>query len=164
MYLKKPTSFFLNKTQIMEIPEIQIRVRWSKKVLKEDLIIIRKSEDIARCLREVFNQDTFGWTEEFIILCLNKANVVTGFRKISSGGMTGTVADPKVIFTVALNVLATSIILAHNHPSGNLKPSRADEELTEKIKQAGKFLDIAVLDHIILSEHGYFSFSDEGLL
>jgi DNA repair protein RadC len=83
---------------------------------------------------------------------------------VSSGGVTGAVADPKLIFTAALRVNAVSIILSHNHPSGSLKPSRADEELTQKIKGAGNFLDIKVLDHVILTSESYFSFADEGLL
>jgi DNA repair protein RadC len=85
-------------------------------------------------------------------------------HNVSSGGVTGTVADPKLIFMAALRVNAVSIILCHNHPSGSLKPSRADEELTQKIKGAGNFLDIKVLDHVILTAESYFSFADEGLL
>jgi DNA repair protein RadC len=83
---------------------------------------------------------------------------------VSSGGITGTVADPRLIYTAALRVNAVSLILAHNHPSRSLKPSRADEELTQKIKGAGAFLDIKVLDHLLISSEGYYSFADEGLL
>jgi DNA repair protein RadC len=83
---------------------------------------------------------------------------------VSSGGITGTVADPRLIYTAALKVNAVSLILSHNHPSGALKPSRQDEELTQKIKSAGAFLDIKVLDHVILSSEGYYSFADEGLI
>lgn len=146
------------------IPEITISVSFDKKVKKSDLITVRNSSDIADLLRQVFNKDTFDWTEEFVVLCLNRANKVMGFCKISSGGITGTVADPRVILTLALNCTATSLILAHNHPSGNLQPSRADEEITQKIKLAAGYLDIQVLDHIILSDEGYYSFRDEGIL
>jgi DNA repair protein RadC len=84
---------------------------------------------------------------------------------VSQGGLAGTVVDPKVVFAAALKARASSLILAHNHPSGNLKPSQADTDLTNKIKQGGELLDIAILDHLILSpEGGYFSFADEGLM
>lgn len=102
--------------------------------------------------------------EVFAVLFLNRANRIRHFEIISSGGMTGTVADPRIILKKALEEEAVSIILCHNHPSGNLKPSRADEEITRKINQAAKFFDILVLDHIIVSTDGYFSFADEGLL
>lgn len=84
--------------------------------------------------------------------------------EVSSAGVAGTVADPKVIFAAALKASASSIILAHNHPSGQLKPSSADIALTNKIKRGGEFLDIQVLDHLILSSEGYYSFADEGMM
>ena len=102
--------------------------------------------------------------EVFAVLFLNRANRIRHFEIISSGGMTGTVADPRIILKKALEEEAVSIILCHNNPSGNLKPSRADEELTKKIHQATKFFDILLLDHIIVSTDGYFSFADEGLI
>lgn len=102
--------------------------------------------------------------EVFAVLFLNRANRIRHFEIISSGGMTGTVADPRIILKKALEEEAVSIILCHNHPSGNLKPSRADEELTRKIQQATKFFDIHLLDHIIVSTDGYFSFADEGMI
>ncbi|WMJ75031.1 DNA repair protein RadC [Cytophagaceae bacterium ABcell3] len=102
--------------------------------------------------------------EEFWIVLLNRANHVMKKVPISSGGITGTVADPKIIFKAALENLACSVILVHNHPSGNLKPSDADLRLTTKLKQAGAFLEIPVLDHIIFTDHSYYSFADEGTL
>ncbi|MBL0334803.1 MAG: DNA repair protein RadC [Chitinophagaceae bacterium] len=102
--------------------------------------------------------------EVFAVIFLNRANKINHFEIISEGGITGTVADPRIILKKALEENAVSIILCHNHPSGNLRPSRADEELTMKIKEAAAFLDIKVLDHIIVSEEGYFSFADEGLI
>ena len=100
--------------------------------------------------------------EEFWIVMLNRANEVLRTEKISEGGVSGTIADPKLIFKTALDHLASAIILVHNHPSGNLKPSQADLDLTKKLKQAGGFLEIAVLDHVIFTDHGYYSFVDEG--
>ena len=102
--------------------------------------------------------------EEFWIIILNRANYVINIEKISSGGMAGTVADPKVIFKAALDGKASSIILVHNHPSGNLKPSEADISLTRKLKESGLLLEIPILDHIIFTDHKYFSFADEGLI
>ena len=103
-------------------------------------------------------------TEEFWIILMNRANKVIKKIRISSGGISGTVADLRVIFKAAIDNLASAIILAHNHPSGNLKPSQADINLTKKIKNSGNILDIPVLDHIIIAENSYFSFADEGLL
>lgn len=100
--------------------------------------------------------------EEFWILLLNRANRVIKPVQISRGGVAGTVADPKIIFKHALDQLASAIILAHNHPSGNLQPSQADIQLTKKLVEAGKWLDLPVLDHLILSDHAYYSFGDEG--
>jgi DNA repair protein RadC len=102
--------------------------------------------------------------EEFWILFLNRANMIISKRQISSGGMAGTVVDPKIIFKAALDEKASSIILCHNHPSGNINPSEEDKKLTKKITEAGKVLEIAVLDHIIVAHSGFFSFADEGLL
>lgn len=100
--------------------------------------------------------------EEFWVLLLNRANEVMRTEKISEGGVSGTVADPKLIFKTALDHLASSLILVHNHPSGNLKPSQADLQMTQKMKEAGKFLEIPVLDHVIFTDNGFYSFVDEG--
>lgn len=102
--------------------------------------------------------------EEFWVLLLNRANRVIGRERISSGGVAGTVVDAKLVFSKALGQVACSVILAHNHPSGNLRPSQADLQLTTKLVKAGKNLDIAVLDHLIVTEAGYYSFADEGQL
>jgi DNA repair protein RadC len=95
---------------------------------------------------------------------MNRANYVLDYEQISSGGMTGTVADPKIIFNKALHKNACSLIVAHNHPSGNLRPSKADLDLTKKLKHAGSLLDLPVLDHLIITTSGYYSFADEGVL
>jgi DNA repair protein RadC len=100
--------------------------------------------------------------EEFWIILLNKANKVIRTCNISEGGISGTVVDPKKIFKIALDHHASSIILGHNHPSGNLQPSEADQKITKKIRDAGNMLDVAVLDHIIIGDDRYYSFADEG--
>ncbi|MBC7774190.1 MAG: DNA repair protein RadC [Phycisphaerae bacterium] len=102
--------------------------------------------------------------EEFWLLLLNKACEVFAREKLSTGGSAGTVADVKLAFKIALDARASAIIAVHNHPSGNLKPSDADVELTKKLKEAGKILDLTLLDHLIVSERGYYSFADEGVI
>ncbi|MEM9857548.1 MAG: DNA repair protein RadC [Bacteroidota bacterium] len=102
--------------------------------------------------------------EEFWCLLLNRSNIVIKKQLISSGGVSGTVADPKIIYKAALEELASGIILIHNHPSGNMKPSQADINLTKKMKTAAKALDISLYDHLIFTEQGFFSFADENLL
>ena len=102
--------------------------------------------------------------EEFWIILLNRANKVLGQKMISEGGISGTVVDPKKIFKIALEYHACGIILGHNHPSGNLQPSESDRRITQKLLDAGKLLEISVLDHIILADNQYYSFSDEGAI
>lgn len=123
--------------------------------------IVTASHDIADFLMAKLKDYRH---EVFAVVFLNRANKINHFEIVSEGGITGTVADPRVILKKALEEDAVSIILCHNHPSGSLKPSRADEELTQKIKEAAKYFDIKVLDHMIVSDTGYFSFADEGLL
>ncbi len=102
--------------------------------------------------------------EEFWIILLNRASRVLDRVRISQGGSAGTVVDPKLVFTKALSLKAASLVLCHNHPSGNLFPSQPDKNLTQKLVQAGKMIDVMVLDHLIIAEQGYYSFADEGLL
>lgn len=123
-----------------------------------------------QCSRDAFAaftaywSDDIGYREEFCILCLNRNNEVMAFYRVSVGGISGTVADPKIVFQAALASHASSIIIAHNHPSGNLTPSQADKDLTKKLRECGKILDCPILDHCILSpQQAYLSFVDEGL-
>jgi DNA repair protein RadC len=102
--------------------------------------------------------------EEFWVLLLNRANRVAKKKRVSEGGVSGTVADPKIIYKMALEELASGIIVAHNHPSGNLQASQSDLDLTKKLKEAGKFLEIQLLDHIIIANQKYLSFADEGMM
>lgn len=146
----------------MNIPEIKISLSFDKKIKKSELRTITDAQSCVSVLREVFNKDTFDWTEEVVMLCLNRANKVVGFYKVSSGGLSSCILDPRVIFTIALNCGATSIILSHNHPSGNTTPSVQDKDITKKVKEAGKLLDIGLLDHIILTDDNYYSFMEEG--
>ncbi len=123
--------------------------------------LVNKSDDIANYLRATLE---YRKQEVFAVVFLNRGNKITHLEIVSEGGMTATVADPRIILRKALEHEATAIILCHNHPSGNLRPSKADELLTQKIKQAASFLDILIMDHIIVSNEGYFSFADQGML
>jgi DNA repair protein RadC len=134
------------------------RRREKTSVLKNQ---IQSSAEVARYLQSRFKDRL---TEVFAVAYLNRANKLNHLEVISEGGLTGTVADPRVIFKKALQYNAVSLILCHNHPSGNLKPSLADEELTIKLREAARFFDMQVLDHVIVSDEGYFSFADEGLI
>jgi DNA repair protein RadC len=102
--------------------------------------------------------------EEFWLLCLNRTNKVIGRYKISQGGLSGTVIDTRIILKKSIDVLASSIIVCHNHPSGNKQPSEADIKITDKLKKAAETLEIKLLDHVIVTTEGHFSFADEGLL
>lgn len=135
------------------------RRRWGSATL--DKLTVRNSAEIAGYIQSLLSDLA---NEVFGVVFLNRANRVKHHEVISVGGITGTVADPRIIFRKALAEDAVSLILFHNHPSGNLRPSRADEELTRKISDAARLFDIRLLDHIIVSNEGYFSFADEGLL
>ena len=121
----------------------------------------RSSGEIAAFLKASLQDHAY---EVFAVVFLNSASKVKHFEIVSKGGLTHTIVDPRIIFLKALEVQATSIVLCHNHPSGNLKPSRADEELTARLKSAGMLLDIKVVDHLIVSDEGYYSFADAGLM
>ena len=147
---------------LAQVSEVQLSYR--SKVSAKDRPMVRNSQDTYDILMQIWDQDTLELAESFKVLFLNRANRVMGVYSLSHGGMTGTVADPKLVFIAALKAAACNIILAHNHPSGNLTPSSADISLTEKMVQAGKFLDINVLDHLIVTTDGYLSFADDGLM
>lgn len=123
--------------------------------------VITNSTDVASYLQALLKDYR---QEVFAVVFLNRANKINHFEIVSEGGITGTVADPRIILRKALEENAVSLILCHNHPSGNLKPSIADQELTIKIKEAARYFDIKVMDHVIVSDEGYFSFADEGMI
>ena len=124
---------------------------------------IISSNDAFKVIKQ-FYFDDIDIFESFFILCLNRNNQTIAYAKISQGGVAGTVVDIKLIAKYAIDCLASAVILAHNHPSGNLKPSNEDLAITKRIKEGLKILDISVLDHIILTSDGYLSFGDEGIL
>jgi DNA repair protein RadC len=126
-------------------------------------ITITNSEDSATFIRQFFGDD-IDIFESFFILLLNRSNRTIGYAKISQGGITGTMVDIRLIAKYAIESLAVYVILAHNHPSGNTKPSKEDTDLTFKVRDALKLLDITILDHIILTKDKYLSFVDEGYI
>jgi DNA repair protein RadC len=150
------------KPEWYQVAEVELVYRSKVKPSQRPKVVT--SEDAYKILKQVWDTDKIELVEEFKVLLLNRGNKVLGVFDASSGGTTGTVADPRIILAVAIKSNTVNMILAHNHPSGELKPSKADEQLTIKIKEAARYLDIQVLDHIIISKESYYSFADEGNL
>jgi DNA repair protein RadC len=146
--------------QLDQIAEIQIS--YSSKTKSADRIKVSSSQDVVNALRQFW--PSYEHVEYSYLVLMNRQNQILGFHQLSKGGTTGTVIDPKVVFQVALKGNANNILLAHNHPSGNTQPSDADKRLTQQVKSGGTFLEIPLLDHIILTQESYLSFADEGYL
>jgi DNA repair protein RadC len=146
------------------VPEIiaEVQITYSSKVKACDRFRVTGSKDAAKAFRTIW--PSYEHIEFIYMLMLNRQNQVLGCHQISKGGMTGTVVDVRVVFQVALKSCATSIILGHNHPSGNLDPSDADKKITRQISEAGKMLEIPVIDHLILTTDSFLSMADEGIL
>jgi len=142
----------------------EIMITYKPKELHGPIILC--SIDAYVIFRNTFSLQTIALQEQVIALYLNRANKVIGYYKVSSGGITGSIADIRLILSVALKAGATGIMLAHNHPSGSIRPSKCDDDLTLRLREAAKIMDINLLDHMIISpeEGKYFSFADEGLL
>jgi DNA repair protein RadC len=140
----------------------EIKISYNPIVKNSERPQLTSSDGAVEIFRAYF--ENIDYTEKMYAMFLNHANMVLGIKMISSGGTAGTVVDPKTVFEAALKAHASGIILAHNHPSGNLSPSEADRNLTSKLSSAGKFLDIKLLDHIILTSERYYSFADNGLM
>lgn len=153
-----------NNTSIDPTSVTEIEIKYKNKVKSSERPSVSSSRDAERIFRPIFDE-FLEHHERMYALYLNRANRVLGCLQIGVGGIAGVAADPKVIFQGALKANACGIILAHNHPSGNSTASHADIELTRKVKEAGKFLEIQLLDHIImLPAEQYISFADEGML
>lgn len=144
----------------------ELSVAYRRRKSRRELPQIVSSSDAFIHILDGFDQKIIGMQEQFVAMYLNPSNKVLGIYRAGTGGITSTIADIRIILSVALKVLATGIVVAHNHPSGNLKPSRQDEELTRKLKEAAETMDIKLLDHLIVAPSGvdYFSFADEGLI
>ena len=144
------------------VAEVEISYKPDYKVNERPQI--SRPDDAYQILIEQWNMNKIELLEEFKILLVNRRNRVLEIVEVSQGGLSGTVADPKVIFAAALKSCASGIVLAHNHPGGELDPSREDIALTNKIKAGAELLDLKVLDHLIISKDSYYSFADEGMM
>jgi DNA repair protein RadC len=151
-----------NQSNMLMAAEVELV--YKSKVKASDRPKITLPKDAYRIFRNSWNEDELELRECFKIMMLNRANRVLGIYEVSKGGLTGVAVDVKLIFTAALKANAAGLILAHNHPSGQLIASSADKDMTQRVKTAGKILDIEILDHLILTSEGFLSFVDEGLM
>ena len=143
----------------------EIQISYKDKISISKSISIKSSADAGKLLFDTWDKNTIGLQESFKVLLLNNANKVKGVYELSKGGITGTLVDIRILFAVVLKSASVAIILSHCHPSGTLKPSEADKQLTIKIQKAAKLFDINVLDHMIITPNGeYYSFADNSLL
>jgi DNA repair protein RadC len=165
--IKKIEIMAANKHLIEEVNRYTVsdlKISYYPKMRNCDRAMVNRSGDAYPLFLDKWDMGNIYLVESAYLMLLNRGNRVLGIMPISMGGITGTVVDPRVIFRYALVAGAAGIMLAHNHPSGNLKPSKADELVTQKIKQAAWCHDIQFLDHLILTPEGYLSMADEGLL
>jgi DNA repair protein RadC len=151
-----------NEKRLYQVAEIQLIYKSNVKPSLRPKI--DGSRDAFNILKESWDESRIELVEQFKVMLTNRANKVLGILEVSTGGISGTVADPKLIFAAGIKAGASGFIVAHNHPSGNLKPSQADIELTKKLREGGKYLEIQLLDHLIITTEGYYSFADEGLI
>jgi DNA repair protein RadC len=154
----------LSLETLNNVSEIEVVYKRKVNVKLSDRPVIKSSADCYSIFKHYWDDNKIELQEEFKVLFLNRSNRVLHLFAVSTGGMTGTVADPRIILAAALKLGACGMVLAHNHPSGSTKPSKADEDLTKKIKYAAQFHDITILDHVIITSEAYLSFADEGLL
>ncbi|MFT4801262.1 MAG: DNA repair protein RadC [Flavobacteriaceae bacterium] len=138
----------------------EIKISYSHKTLKKFRIKIKNSADAYKSFLQSWDKDLIELQEEFKMLLLNNSNEVLGIHTLSKGSTRGTVVDLKLLFVIALKSNATGIIISHNHPSGTLKPSSSDLELTKRIKKSGELLNIKLLDHLIVTKDEFYSLSD----
>jgi DNA repair protein RadC len=154
------------ESQVKEVLKnvAEVELVYKSKVKASLRPVVKQSHEAYEVFMTIWDKGKIELCEEFKVLFLNQSNKVLAVYEISRGGITGTVADLRLIYATALRICANQIIMAHNHPSGNLRPSLPDKDLTLKAKQGGALLDIRMLDHLIVHPEGYFSFADEGLL
>lgn len=142
----------------------EVELIYRTKIKASERPLIDSSYSAFKVALEAWDQDKIELLEQFKVLMLSNNNRVLGVYEMSSGGITGTVVDVRLLFAALLKSKSTACILVHNHPSGKLQPSDADKQITAKIKQASQLLDIALLDHLIITPESYYSFADEGVL
>lgn len=142
----------------------EIQLSYKSYVKPSERAVIKTSRDAYNVLLQTWDGNKLEFVEQFKVMLLNRANKVLGVLEVSTGSTTATIADPKIIFAAAIKANASGIIIAHNHPSGNLSPSQPDIDLTRKVKEGGKILEVQLLDHVIITTESYYSFADEGIL
>ena len=142
----------------------EIQLSYKSHVKPSERVKITCSRDAYNVLLQTWDDNKLEFVEQFKVMLLNRANKVLGVFEVSTGSTTATVADPKIILAAAIKANASGIIIAHNHPSGNLSPSQQDIDLTRKVKEGGKILEVQLLDHVIITSEFYYSFADEGIL
>ncbi|TXE04773.1 RadC family protein [Algoriphagus aquimarinus] len=151
--------------QVINLHQVaEITLGYHPKVKSSQRPKVGCSRQVYEVLYNFWDKDTLELAEHFQVMLLNRANRVLGICTISKGGTAGTVVDAKLVFATALKGCAQSIIVSHNHPSGNLMPSEQDKRMTRRLVEIGKALDLPVLDHVIVTADGYYSFADEGEL
>ena len=157
----KSKSLTRTPSDIFPTGVFELQVSFFRKTVSR--IKLTQSEDVANYVRDhVYQKGSIQYVEQFFILLLDRRNCLYAYKQISSGGISATYTDPKLIFQTALLCHATQIILVHNHPSGNIQPSHSDIQLTKRIKEAGDLLEMLIIDHLIITEESYYSFADEG--
>jgi DNA repair protein RadC len=147
---------------LFNVSEVEIIYRNHTPI--QNRIYVSQSNMAYQILRQTWDDNKIELLEQFKILLIDRNNSCLGISEVATGGVTGCIVDPRVVFAIGLKSKASGLILAHNHPSGNLKPSEADLSLTQKFMKAGSFLDIAILDHLIITTNGYYSFTDNGII
>ncbi|MXV16894.1 JAB domain-containing protein [Hufsiella ginkgonis] len=150
--------------RLSSLKALEVELNYRTKVPCQDRPKIVSANDAFILLRHYWDDNKIDLIEEFKILLLDRGNTVLGISNVGSGGIAGCIADPKIVFALALKARATGIILAHNHPSGSLKPSRYDINITKKFVECGKMLEVDILDHLILTSGGFYSFGNEGMI
>lgn len=148
----------------LEFPVSEIELVYKSKVKASERVRVSSSKEVYALFLTLWDKNKIDFVEQFKVIFLNRSNLVLGLCNISSGGITGTVADLRIVFAAALKMNACSIAVCHNHPSGNLKPSKNDEDLTHAFNEAGKILSVKLIDHLIITNEGYYSFADEGVI
>ena len=155
-------SFRCVPSDVFPSGAFELRVCYTRK--SEKRLKLTSADDVARFAREyIFPEGSIEYVEQFYVLLLDRSNQIFAWKQISSGGVSQIIVDPKLIFQTALLCHAVQIILLHNHPSGNPLPSRNDLQMTERLKKCGELLEIEVLNHVILTKDGMYSFADEGM-
>jgi DNA repair protein RadC len=141
----------------------EVSFSFKNQLRPEERQVLKTASRVVDFTRNLYGMD-IETKEQFFLICMNNAMQVLSVYQVSTGGITSCIVDLRMMFIVALNCQATQIIITHNHPSGNLNPSEADNRLTSKIKEASKFLDIHFIDHLIVTDYGFYSYADEGMI